>query len=156
MSQLDTALLTLEQAKAKWCPEARSPDTEDAGVPVAAINRTYNGDKDSGSMCLGEACMFWRWHDGAERGQKHTAVAKALREPVLGDGNEIVDEDWTGMPADGQAWELDEEEGFWYVPTPPLPPRGYCGKAGHPHAATLIEAQLELLRYQLHDHRRVA
>ena len=37
--------------------------------------------------------------------------------------------------------------------SPTLPPRGYCGKAGHPHQARLLEAQMELLGYQLHEHR---
>jgi hypothetical protein len=153
MTQLDTALLTLEQAKKKWCPEARSHGTENE----APVNR-IDGSAFDNSMCLGNRCAFWRWHDQGERHQANLATVKAKR---VSDAPEalshlLTDDDmtWGGKPDDGRDWHLDEDEGNWYVPAPSLPPRGYCGKAGHPHQAALIEMQTELLQHQLYDARR--
>jgi len=154
-THLDTALLTVEQAKDKWCPEARSENTTENAT--AAVNRTALGRPDTGAGCLGDACAFWRWHDRAERPQKHAAVSQATWIDGHIDGSgEWYPGDFTDAPRDGRDWEIDTDEGYWYIPSPPLPLRGYCGKVGHPHAAALVEAQLELLRYQLHDHRRAA
>ncbi|AWB24318.1 MULTISPECIES: hypothetical protein [Methylobacterium] len=159
MSQLDTALLTVQQAETVWCPEARSPDTEQADTPVAGVNRTFRGGADSGSTCLGDFCAFWRWHDSGRRHQAHLARVKAkwIEDAVIGigaGGHETVGGAWGGMPGDNRDWHLDEDEGEWYLPAPSLPPRGYCGKAGHPRQAALIEMQTELLQHQLNEARR--
>lgn len=159
MTQLDTALLTLEQAKTVWCPEARTTSADGAeGVAAATVNRRAWGDADVGAHCLGDRCAFWRWHDRGGRVQANLATVKAKR---VSDAPEalshlLTDDDmtWGGKPDDGRDWHLDEDEGEWYVPAPSLPPRGYCGKAGHPLQAALIEAQMELLQYQLYDARR--
>ncbi len=52
---------TETEAKTKWCPFARSPDTEDAEAPICATNRTFKGRFDSSHLCLGSECMAWRW-----------------------------------------------------------------------------------------------
>lgn len=160
MTQLDTALLTVEQAKTVWCPEARTTSTDsDEGVAPATVNRRSWGQADAGAMCLGDGCAFWRWHDRGARRQAHLARVKARwTEGMLigigADGHETVGGAWGDMPGDDQDWHLDAEEGEWYLPAPSLPPRGYCGKAGHPHQAALIEAQMELLQHQLYEARR--
>lgn len=114
------------------------------------MNRRAWGDADVGAPCLGDGCAFWRWHDSGERRQKLVAEAPAKWDKVshadLGG--------WIGRPDDGRDWQIDEDEGRWYVLAPMLPPRGYCGKAGHSHQADLLEAQMELVRIQLLDHRR--
>jgi len=150
-THLDTALLTVSQAKYLWCPEGRSTSVEYPDhVPPPTVNRRALGGADVGCMCLGDGCMFWRWHDQSTRWQKPAATVKAEWDQVHAlDGGA-----WLGKPDDGREWELDEDQGVWFLPSDPLPPRGYCGRAGHPHAAALVEAQLELVRYQLHDHRR--
>ena len=153
MSQLDTALLTVQEAKGKWCPEGRVKAlVDEEGWSMVVVNRLDLGGADSASLCLGSACMFWRWHDTGERPQRPLAQAPAeIAVDVDEDRNDLPR--WTGMPDDGRDWQIDEEESRWYVPAPPLPPRGYCGKVGHPLQAALLEAQLELLKYQIHDHR---
>lgn len=69
MNQLDTALLTVEQAKAKWCPEARALQQEVApnglasfNTAPAACNRVSLGNgadvtvqPSQVAMCLGES-----------------------------------------------------------------------------------------------------
>ncbi|MCJ2046341.1 hypothetical protein MKK58_17640 [Methylobacterium sp. J-078] len=154
-TRLDTALMTVLQAREKWCPEARSTSAEYPGdVPPPTVNRQALGAADNGSLCLGDRCMFWRWHDRGERHQSPIARSRAHVVPSYGLISGSVTPHWEGKPDDGRDWLLDEEEGEWYIPSPPLPPRGYCGKAGHPHAAALVDAQLELAHYQLHEHRR--
>ncbi len=174
MTQLETALLTLEQAKTTWCPETRAlqqevirayPGIDGAdrlNTAPAACNRASLRDgtdvtiePSQAAMCLGDRCAFWRWHDSGERPQRHAAVSQATWIEGHTDGaGEWCPASYTDAPQDGRDWVLDGDEGCWYVPTPPLPPRGYCGKAGHPLQAALLEAQLELLQYQIHDHRR--
>lgn len=147
-SKLDAALLTVEQAKTKWCPEARAlglyGDMQEGQTPPA-VNREANGVADSGATCLGDRCMYWRWHDRKERSQPHIVVAPA---PLVHAGNGVMGR--TPRPDDGGPWELDEEESIWFVPAPDLPARGYCGKAGHPHAALMHRRQMELIDAQLY------
>lgn len=172
--QLDAALLTLEQATRTWCPEARALQQETLpnhpriggsvrlNMATSACNRASLRDCDSAiiepskaTMCLGDKCAFWRWHDAGERPQRHTAISQAtwIEGHVDGAG-EWYPADYSDAPQDGRDWVLDSDKGYWYVPTPALPPRGYCGKAGHPYQAALLEAQLEFLHHQIQDHRR--
>ncbi|MFF9550864.1 hypothetical protein [Methylobacterium fujisawaense] len=165
MSQLDTALLTVEQASKTWCPEARAlqqkavPQHGLASVNTApaACNRVSLRDgtdvtvkPSQAAMCLGDGCIYWRWHDRGGRWQRPLAKVPAEWDKVS-----IADiGGWIGKPDDGRDWQIDEDEGCWYVPAPTLPPQGYCGRAGHPHQADLLEAQMELVRMQLLEHRR--
>lgn len=47
------------QAKTMWCPYAKARDTKE--VEAVAVNRTFEGNKDSSCRCLATACMAWRW-----------------------------------------------------------------------------------------------
>jgi hypothetical protein len=86
-------------------------------------------------------------------------------EYVLG-GNDVGPQDVVAFTRDGDKDEvkatseiigiLSKTQVIYRLIPPPLPPRGYCGKAGHPHAASLIEGQLELLRHQLWEHQHAA
>lgn len=48
--------MTAEEAKAKWCPYARTHDDTLSGV-----NRQYDGRPDMGARCIASECMAWRW-----------------------------------------------------------------------------------------------
>ncbi len=53
-------IVTEEQAKAKWCPEARVES--DDGQGVGSVNRDFGkGHALSDCMCLASGCMLWRW-----------------------------------------------------------------------------------------------
>lgn len=51
--------MTAEEANSKWCPMARSGEPQRRGA-----NRWFS---DSGvptlTMCVGSACMMWRWRN---------------------------------------------------------------------------------------------
>lgn len=49
--------VTEEEAKTKWCPEARASNN---GEQPVTINRSYNAP-DPDCLCIGSACMAWRW-----------------------------------------------------------------------------------------------
>jgi hypothetical protein len=46
-------------AKTKWCPKAMAM-REDASTSVGGVNR-FNRQPDIDCMCIGSACMAWRW-----------------------------------------------------------------------------------------------
>lgn len=50
-------ILTEEEAKTKWCPEARASNN---GEQPIAINRVNRGP-DVDCLCIASACMAWRW-----------------------------------------------------------------------------------------------
>lgn len=178
-SNIDDCLLTLEHAMFKWCPEARAPSTNgDKGVAPTTVNRRASSMSNENSMCLGDECMFWRWHDKTDREAPHPHGSRC--DGVLGNVPSQLSKTghWAVWDAeadhgDGEGWfdtveiarEMLKENGVEDLDTydvafvwdePRLEPRGYCGKAGHPYAVDLIEAQLELLRLQLYDHRNAA
>jgi hypothetical protein len=63
--------MTEDEAKKKWCPQARNLGTlsrpDEPGGPERIIasgtqNRGYQmGGALHNSMCIGSACMAWRW-----------------------------------------------------------------------------------------------
>jgi len=48
-------MMTEEEAKTKWCPQARVAAVEGDGP-----NRRYDGAPIRGSLCLASGCMMWR------------------------------------------------------------------------------------------------
>lgn len=56
--------LTEEQAREKWCPQARTARVlaEKGDVPTVAVsaNRSTNGTATELSVCLASRCMAWR------------------------------------------------------------------------------------------------
>lgn len=58
-------ILTEEEAKTKWCPETRVHVVPDMGgvyvnKPLSESN-TYGYATEKSVMCIGSACMAWRW-----------------------------------------------------------------------------------------------
>lgn len=58
-------ILSEEEAKMRWCPQARSIGRS---TDVGNNQRTfsgYNRDHESGNMpaCIASSCMFWRWSE---------------------------------------------------------------------------------------------
>lgn len=69
-------ILTEEEAKTKWCPETRVHVVPDMGgvyvnKPLSESN-TYGYATEKSVMCIGSACMAWRW---ATNGGHYEAVA---------------------------------------------------------------------------------
>lgn len=50
--------MTEEEAKGRWCPYVRVPDTESG----ASYNRTWRGEVPLEGYCIGSTCMAWRWN----------------------------------------------------------------------------------------------
>jgi hypothetical protein len=57
--------MTEDEAKTKWCPEARAVAIGPTGR--AAANRNEFGEIYTAHKCLGSACMAWRWLDEDDR-----------------------------------------------------------------------------------------
>lgn len=127
--------MTEEEAKTKWCPFARSfywAGTEVNGQAVSVNRYVSEGDEGDGKphaipttphadcLCIGSACMAWRWEPDTKRGPGPLEEKK--------------------LPP-GSARELGRRAGFVWVPgkredegvTWGLFPRiGFCGLAGKP------------------------
>ncbi len=50
--------MTEDEAKKKWCPFARSLQSD--GDNLASANRGFDSIVDVGSMCIASECMAWR------------------------------------------------------------------------------------------------
>jgi len=48
----------IDEAKQKWCPQARFVIDEEG---YAAGNRFRHGYEDSECMCIVDKCMLWEW-----------------------------------------------------------------------------------------------
>ena len=59
-------LLTEEQAREKWCPEARCAIKGDEDAIFAyGINRWPKAhERLTGTCCIASDCMMWRWEGG--------------------------------------------------------------------------------------------
>ncbi len=108
-------IVTEEEAKAKWCPMARS-----AWGSEAPTNRTLDGNPRLDCMCIGAACMHWRWA-GPEVRQSHSSTKR---------------EGWRFIAAP-DCYDHDRNEPFWLEPRNDAQKRrrGYCGLAGNPDHA---------------------
>jgi hypothetical protein len=102
--------LTEDEAKTKWCPEARvkwakrngdgnnwSTRDGDPAFNVVRIERA--GDEYHVGSCVGSSCMMWRWH-----------------------------EPWTSSTEEGVGGDLV----LRLSRKPGEPKRGFCGLAGRP------------------------
>ena len=95
--------MTEDEAKAKWCPFARTKTikfSSDDGA-VSSANRDFDGEPiDKLHTCIASACMAWRWrvapkpgvgfhHEVIDHptlpGHKTTRPVSGER-PVIGDG----------------------------------------------------------------------
>lgn len=107
-------MVTIEEAKTKWCPFSRAmKHTDNDGV--VTTNRIYRSDdkmpfKDT--LCLATACMSWRW--GAPETQ-------LIETP-------------TDKPPSGEGWQQSKDQpknGGAMVWKRRCPDRlGFCGLAG--------------------------
>lgn len=101
-------ILTEEEAKTKWCPEARQlveikalqAFSEATTLNATSCNR--HGDNPYGT-CIGSTCMAWRWH-GMRDKEGHVYTAPQALDAAHG-----------RVPINDDS-----------VPV------GYCGKAGAP------------------------
>lgn len=54
--------MTEKEALTKWCPFVR---TDTQGPEYSACNRFDGSIKSEALLCVGSACMAWRWKNGA-------------------------------------------------------------------------------------------
>ncbi len=81
--------LTEVEAKTKWCPHVRYlavfRDAEGNRETAGCFNRGYEDTGLDNSLCIGSACMMWRWHEpwtsSAEEGVGGDLVLRLSRKP---------------------------------------------------------------------------
>lgn len=67
-------IVTVNEAKQKWCPMVRHIDlrADSHGTAAAGSNAGGKGRVDEANCCVGPQCMMWRFaeamHDGTETG----------------------------------------------------------------------------------------
>jgi hypothetical protein len=104
--------VTEQEAKTKWCPAAR------ADQQGHTANRDPFGRPDGACLCIGSACMAWRWDD-----------ADSLDKPTRVHPNVLKDH-WKGWTVTDAT---PDEKGYVEIsPPPPKLPHGHCGLAGKP------------------------
>lgn len=61
-------ICTEQEAKAKWCPQARFVIGDD-GANSSNRHESIAGDEDNPeyARCIGSACMMWAWVEGTIR-----------------------------------------------------------------------------------------
>lgn len=127
-------MMTESEARTKWCPLARTPWALGREGEAAAVNRwvTTNaaGADNCFAVCLGSACMAWRWHRMPPRKHCRCLNSRAKTEEHAGQ-----------KPAEAAGWEFvpynaDGEDGLahWLEPEAQCRDRwrGYCGAFGDP------------------------
>lgn len=105
-------ILTEEEARMKWCPETRV--AIDA-LGCGSANRFGDGGNSylgSQTVCIGSACMAWRWGN-----QGYEEAETSLGQKPKGDGWRQIDRG----DSYGLRWRRDTGSR-----------QGYCGKAGKP------------------------
>lgn len=69
--------MTEEEAKTKWCPQARvATYATDGDQMMTAANKTSGGEIRTGARCIASACMAWRWSE-AKRSEGFCGLAGA-------------------------------------------------------------------------------
>ena len=68
--------MTEDEAKTKWCPEARLAAPVDSIATGTSGNR-YGQEFKDWSMCIGSACMAWRWVKDTYKNTEHGYCGKA-------------------------------------------------------------------------------
>jgi len=79
-------MMTEDEAKTKWCPMARNlgtllqaakPGDKDYVVACGSQNRGYAmGGPLYNSLCIGSACMAWRWAREPDPADDHPFIEK--------------------------------------------------------------------------------
>ena len=135
-------MYTENQAREKWCPEAREWSFETtAGIEQMIVHN-------ESAKCKGSGCMMWRWHRGViltdqtskfdERLRKSATVEEATSNPPL--SSEMDSPKGAGWESIGVPFPQEEGEGYWLQnwtrqADPERP--GYCGLAGNPTGGIL-------------------
>jgi hypothetical protein len=81
--------LTEAEAKTKWCPHVRYlsvfRDEDGKRETAGCFNRGYDDTGLDRSLCIGDACMMWRWHEpwtsSTEEGVGGDLVLRLARKP---------------------------------------------------------------------------
>jgi len=113
-------IVTEEEAKTKWCPEARV--FKSAGVPLsrsAAVNRwSDDAEQINKTNCLGSGCMAWRW----------------FREATSDEWEKVVPhpDDMKRYFLAGYEEDPNHRGAMRKKISNAMPAFGYCGKAGKP------------------------
>lgn len=107
--------MTEEDAKAKWCPFARTRGF----ATEAAVNRPFPGN--TGDIvrdectCIASACMAWR-SPGESMGPQRVHP-------------NVLDKAWTGWTVTD---DVPDARGYVEISPPPRSREGFCGLAGSP------------------------
>jgi hypothetical protein len=108
-------------AETMWCPYARTFMGHSY-----AVNRYADGSLPHSALCLGSACMAWRW--GKEPVDPQTEMAHQFPDAVEDPGRPgNVPDDWRFVPADPPF-----NSAHWVEPQHLAQRRqsGFCGLAG--------------------------
>lgn len=78
---------TEEQAKTKWCPEARQSAKVDGAVSVAnSVSMGRSLDRPEPVLmhvfCIASGCMHWRWYEAPGRGEGRLGFCGLSGRPV--------------------------------------------------------------------------
>lgn len=124
-------LTTVDSAKKKWCPAARVMNREGSGGGNRWDGSVLEADAPSGSLCMGAACMAWRWAQRQRETRRlyHDDAGYTAR--MMDYRGSTDSEGWTYSHSDsdttGRRFDL-----LHRLPPDGLEPVGYCGLAGIP------------------------
>ena len=127
-------LMTEEEAKGKWCPKARVVHENADGAMFTAGNAFGDGCRSAATMCIGSACMAWRW-TGPEREEVRNYRDAPTINRIAGRTN------FHTYNGGGQYSHSDtDDDGRQFdvlhrLPCGGAPRRGFCGAFGKPEAA---------------------
>lgn len=100
--------MTEDEAKTKWCPQARAVVVGENRKLGFAGNRGVNHDKSihenpPWARCIGSACMAWRWRMTGDFRAKIAAIKEHRTRfgTTLVEAKDAVEAGWTDHPTDG-------------------------------------------------------